>query len=133
MNNVKKNLIIVFLFLSSTMILTGCFTTNTFKKDLSFNLYANSEVDVQKAIRQGCADRGWNLKVGEGSEYEALLIVRSHEVRVKISYTNETLKFTYISSKNMKYNGKIIHKKYNMWLEKLYASINQALARNSSK
>ena len=62
---------------------------------------------------------------------KATLNLRSHQVKVFISYTNKKLEFKYISSKNMRFNGENIHKRYYTWIKKLYASINQALIRQT--
>ena len=142
MNFNKKHLFLSIFLILVTTLLSSCIrtaiknnisniTTTPLKKNITYTLNTNSGNKVAKAIKIGCARRGWVLKKSKWRKYKATLNLRSHQVKVFISYTNKKLNIKYISSKNMRFNGKNIHKRYYTWIKKLYASINQALIRQT--
>jgi hypothetical protein len=142
MNFNKKHLFLSIALILVTTLLSSCIrtaiednisniTTTPLQKEISYDLNTNSGIKVADAIKIGCERRGWILKKSKKGKNKATLNLRSHQVKVFISYTNKKLEFKYISSKNMRFNGENIHKRYYTWIKKLYASINQALIRQT--
>ena len=84
---------------------------------------------VKQAIFQAGAKKGWIINEVKPGEIEGLLAVRSHEVRVRIPYTDNSYAIYYEGSSNMSYNAKkkIIHRKYNQWVLNLDLAIRRAL------
>lgn len=87
-----------------------------------------SAKEIERAIIQGGADRGWSVRrVGRG-KMEARIAVRSHVAVVDIYYTKDSISINHKDSKNLNYDGKKIHKSYNSWIRYLVKSINQKAA-----
>lgn len=88
--------------------------------------------DVSKAIRTGIVSRGWVISKDEGGKIDAVLNVRTHEVKVAIGYDTSQVKISYVSSQNLDYDEKggtrHIHKKYNQWVQNMANDIRNALA-----
>ena len=87
---------------------------------------------IRKAIKMAGANKGWNfIKSKEENELVGNLIVRQHEVNVKVPYTIENYQVNYMSSTNMKYNSlrQVIHRSYGRWINNLRQEINKELRR----
>jgi hypothetical protein len=94
-----------------------------------------SAKDVSKAIRSGIVQRGWVVAKDENGKIDAVLNVRSHEVRVAIAYDPKQVKITYVSSENLDYSEKNgvrkIHKKYGQWVGNMVQDISRQLQATS--
>jgi hypothetical protein len=79
-----------------------------------------SAKDVSKVIRSAILQRGWVAAKDENGVIDAILNVRSHEVKVAIQYDPQQIVIKYVDSKNLDYSEKggtrHIHKKYNQWI-----------------
>ena len=78
---------------------------------------------VKRVITNSATARGWKLSEKNESTLRAQLFVRSHEVIIDIPYTGSSFGISYVESKNMKYDGKVIHKKYMSWIQRLRTDI----------
>lgn len=77
---------------------------------------------VETAIINASAHRGWQFKRGNNGALIGTLLVRGkHFVAVDVVYDSKAYKITYRDSKNMNYDPatKTIHKRYNSWVENL--------------
>jgi hypothetical protein len=87
--------------------------------------------DVSKAIRAAIVTRGWVAAKDEKGVIDAILNVRSHEVKVAIQYDPKQVLIKYVDSKNLDYDEKggtrHIHKKYNQWIGNMVGDITRAL------
>jgi hypothetical protein len=90
-----------------------------------------TDKDVSKAIRSGLVARGWVVAKDEKNQIDAVLNLRTHEVRVAIPYDSKQVKITYVSSQNLDYSEKNgerrIHKKYNQWIGNMVQDITRQL------
>jgi hypothetical protein len=91
-----------------------------------------SPKDVSKAIRSGIVARGWAVEKDDKGQIDAVLNVRTHQVRVAIQYDTKQVKITYVSSENLDYDEKggtrHIHKKYNQWVQNMAGDIERSLS-----
>jgi len=90
-----------------------------------------STKDVSKAIRSGIVSRGWVVAKDENGKIDAVLNIRTHEVKVNIGYDAKQIKISYVSSQNLDYSEKNgerrIHKKYNQWIDNMVQDIQRQL------
>lgn len=78
---------------------------------------------VSEAIMSGAQKSGWVPIYIRPGIIEANLLIKEFRVKVEIPYTIDKFSINYISSENLDYDGKSIHKNYNKWLIKLYQCI----------
>lgn len=87
--------------------------------------------DVSKAIRAAIVLRGWVAAKDENGVIDAILNVRTHEVKVAIKYDPKQVEIKYVDSKNLDYDEKggtrHIHKKYNQWIGNMVGDITRSL------
>jgi hypothetical protein len=87
--------------------------------------------DVSKAIRMAIVQRGWVAAKDENGVIDATLLVRTHEVKVAITYDPKLVTIKYVDSKNLDYDEKggtrHIHKKYNQWIDNMVGDITRSL------
>src|SRR5262245_10174820 len=62
--------------------------------------------DVSKAIRAAIVQRGWVAAKDDKGVIDAILNVRSHEVKVAITYDPKQVLIKYVDSKNLDYEEK---------------------------
>lgn len=91
---------------------------------------AYTNIQVQKAIIEGCRERGWVTQVKEEGVIEASIIVRSHRAKVEIHYDETSISILYKDSSNLRYADGSIHRNYNRWVEYLYRTILSKLPSN---
>lgn len=103
--------------------LLSCSST-AFKTDYetSFGFPAKSISAATEAFEKGAATRGIRVEKKSKSQYNVYITVRKHTVHAFATISKEGISYRYVSSANMKYNGKNIHKKYYTWLANLTAS-----------
>jgi hypothetical protein len=85
---------------------------------------------VQRAIIAGCARRGWQCRVTQPGEINAVLHVRQHMAESRITYDTQKFSVTYANSAELRHNGtkNTIHRKYNLWVLNLINDIQSAIA-----
>lgn len=79
---------------------------------------------LDKTIRMAAANRGWTVKSEGPGKIEARVVVRDHVAVVDITYSRKQYSITYKDSQNLKYDGSMIHKNYNSWVQLLANDIN---------
>jgi len=88
---------------------------------------------VRQAILRGIASRGWT--VDEEKPGLITTTVRKNELfaQVDVTYTPQAFSITYRNSApGMKFDGERIHKRYNLWIDRLRASIVSELNRTAT-
>lgn len=119
--------ILAMIFLAITLA-SGCFTTTPLQRVMTMGISDGYKAkQIQRAIQKAAQHRGWILRKKGKSKYISTLNHRGHMVKVEIKYSKTNIKFTYLDSKEMKYDGKKIHKKYHMWIDRFQASVRQNL------
>lgn len=83
---------------------------------------------IEKAIVEAGAGRGWVMSVVEPGQIIGTLNIRSHQARVLITYDEKTYNIDYKDSVNLKYDGQKIHQNYNRWIQYLERDINVRLS-----
>lgn len=101
-------------------------------KDVPTRTVTPVNTTMKQAIFQGGAKKGWAMYEVTPGEVEGQLMLRGHEVRVRIPYTANTYAIHYAGSLNMSYNAKknTIHRKYNQWVQNLDLEIRRAVNGN---
>jgi len=104
-------------------------------KDLPISVKADGTSftvqEVRAAIIRGCAAEGWvPYGDGEGAIYASINVRNKHFAEVEITHTPTTYSITYVSSRNLDYRYSRkkpdrIHSNYNIWIDRLSASINK--------
>lgn len=84
---------------------------------------------VERAILQGMAVRGWRPQSRDPGRILAELNVRQHQAVVEIVYNERVYSIEYVSSQNLdeSKNGKRIHRNFNRWIRNLDADIQKKL------
>lgn len=122
----------IFLLLSA--LFTACFTTRPLVDPMKLALNGRHSLqEIDSSLRRAASDRGWVLKAAGENAYLAKLQVRSHIAVVKITYDQNMMTVRYVKSDDLDYDGENIHKKYHMWVDRLFASVKQRLAGKSPK
>lgn len=81
---------------------------------------------VQKAIIQSCASKGWEARKAGGNVIIATINVRNkHMAQVEIPFSTTSYSILYKNSENLKYDSaeSTIHKNYNSWVQNLNNTI----------
>lgn len=78
-----------------------------------------SLLKVRGAIFTACRDKGWLINPREDGHIIATAHVRRHAAIVDISYTPAAYSITYRDSKVLLYDGQMIHRNYNKWVQLL--------------
>lgn len=93
-------------------------------------------LDMESAIIEGCAKRGWvPVKVKTG-EINATLNLREHNAVVNIAYTAQRFSVKYVTSNNLNYGRdekgiEQIHPNYNSWVKNLKNDITLTIVQVS--
>lgn len=92
---------------------------------------------VKKAIRDGGSRRNWIVSGDEPGKMELTLSVRSHVLKVLVTYDTESVQVQYLDSTNLDYEVKKgvphIHKKYMGWVnQNLVGDISKELASEAA-
>ena len=87
------------------LVLTGC-GKQPILNDKKLQLLING---FYKAIKTAGISKGWMVtKTSEGVA-KAVLNIRTHQAIVRINYTDKDYSINYVSSINLKSDGKVIH------------------------
>lgn len=84
--------------------------------------------DVTKEIRSAGAGLGWQMKEKTPGHIVGSLYLRTHVAVVDVTYTLDEFSINYKDSTNLNYDGTVIHKNYNGWIENLTNAINVRLS-----
>ena len=88
---------------------------------------------VENAILDAGHDRGWLMTLSRSGVIEGLLLVRSHEVLIEITYDAKEYSIKYLNSKNLNDKNGLIHPKYNSWTQDLRMDIHRKLTQFTMK
>jgi hypothetical protein len=92
--------------------------------------------DMEFAIFEGCAKRGWSPTKVQDGVVDAKLNIREHEAVVRITFIPGRFTITYVSSEKLNYGkdpkgGELIHPNYNSWVQYLKNDIAVAIAQRA--
>ena len=90
---------------------------------------------IQTAIIEACAARGWQPIVDKEGEISATINVRGkHYAKISIPFTATSYSILYVDSNNLDYNAKKqkIHRNYNNWVVKLSGTIDKQISSGPS-
>lgn len=92
--------------------------------------------DMEDAIFDGSAKRGWSPRKIKDGLIESTLYLREHVAVVKIPYAPGRFAIRYERSENLNYGkdkngGELIHPNYNSWVQNLKNDINAALSKRA--
>jgi predicted small lipoprotein YifL len=122
--------------LAMLFALAGCARQDPLINPPAVNVPDLSMSDMEAAIFDGCAKRGWSpTKIQEGV-VEATLYLREHMATVKIAFLPGRFTIKYVRSEKLNYgkdkNGvEVIHPHYNDWVQFLKNDINVAMAQKA--
>ena len=112
------------------LVLTGCGKQpilNISENPISVKQGTSSD-KIYKAIKTAGISKGWMVtKTSEGVA-KAVLNIRTHQAIVRINYTDKDYSINYVSSINLKSDGKVIHSNYNGWIGYLRQAIDVQLS-----
>ena len=74
-------------------------------------------------IRRAGASLGWIMEQQRPGQMRGTLNLRSHQAVVDIPYDTRRFAIRYASSTNLDYNGAVIHRNYNSWVQNLQNAI----------
>jgi hypothetical protein len=74
-------------------------------------------------IRRAGASLGWIMESQRPGQMRGTLNLRSHQAVVDIPYDTRRFAIRYASSTNLDYNGAVIHRNYNSWVQNLQNAI----------
>jgi hypothetical protein len=84
--------------------------------------------EVRQAILKAGSGLGWRMRLRKPGHIVGTLALRSHLAVVDIVYNTQAYSIQYNRSRNLKYDGKHIHKNYNGWIRNLRNHIDANLA-----
>lgn len=92
--------------------------------------------DMEAAIFEGCAKRGWSPASVQDGVVEATLYLREHVAVVRISFLPGRFTIKYVRSDKLNYGkdkngGELIHPNYNDWVQFLKNDITVAIAQRA--
>ena len=85
--------------------------------------------DVKNIILSAARRRGWVTKQISNGEIQATYTRRKYMAKVNIFYNTRSYTIRYVDSKNLKYDGQKIHRKYNSLIHSLRKQINYGFRR----
>ena len=74
-------------------------------------------------VRRAGAELGWVIESRSPGLMRGTLNLRSHQAVVDIPYDTGRFAIRYAASTNLDYNGTLIHRNYNSWVQNLQAAI----------
>jgi hypothetical protein len=84
--------------------------------------------DVTRAIKTAGTVLGWQMQEKTPGHVVGSLYLRTHVAIVDVTYTLDEFSINYKDSTNLNYDGSLIHKNYNGWIENLTNAINVQLS-----
>ena len=118
-----------FLALFLVFATTGCRTSKVLNVPTQTVAKKMTKEAMYKAIYRAGHTRGWEMQKVSDGVVDATYARRGFTVTATITYTADTYKIDYKSSKGLKYDEKnqTIHKNYNSWIENLKRQINMEI------
>ena len=104
------------------LLLVGCRTAPVYNvTDAPVNSSSGSPTleDMSQAITKAGVGLGWQMKPVEPGYTIGTLYLRSHMAQVDIKYNAQSYSITYKDSSDLNYDGEVIHKNYNGWIQNL--------------
>jgi hypothetical protein len=84
---------------------------------------------VRDAIVRALANRTWSVVEERPNEIVARVSAGGHDATALVKYDERSYSITRVdSSPGLKYDGTYIHRRYNHWIDRLRASIQQELS-----
>lgn len=74
-------------------------------------------------IRRAGAGLGWRMEQQGPGLVRGTLNLRTHQAVVDIPYDTQRFLIRYVSSTNLDYDGQVIHRNYNSWVQNLQRAI----------
>lgn len=113
----------------AVLALSGCRTMVV--QPVKNYAYAADSATVERAIIDGCRDRGWSPRKVRDGEIEATINVRIHTAVVTILYNADGYEILYKDSNNLHYDPqtKEVHSNYVAWVRNLDRSISKRLLK----
>jgi hypothetical protein len=88
---------------------------------------------VRDAIVRALASRNWQIEQETPDGITASVTTGGHSATVHIQYDDRAFSIHYVdSSPSLKYDGTAIHRRYNLWIDRLRAAIRAQLASPSA-
>lgn len=84
--------------------------------------------EIKKTIIIAGSGLGWRMKEVRPGHIVGTLLLRKHMAKVDIPYNRKSYSITYNDSSELKYDGTVIHKNYNSWVQNLDRAIQNGLA-----
>lgn len=112
------------------LLVVGCTTAAVYNVEAS-PIVANKPVamdDVEKAIIRAGRGLGWQMSPGGPGKMQGTLVLRTHRAVVDITYDTKTYSIKYKDSANLNYDGAMIHRNYNGWVQNLDKGIQTQLS-----
>lgn len=96
-------------------------------EEVSLNAPANADLDqVTEAVLKGIAWSDWNANsVTPGHIVAEIRVRNKHVAAVDVMYDTQYFSIRYKDSQNLNYNGRSIHRSYNVWVANLRRAILQ--------
>lgn len=113
--------------LASFILLTSCSTMQPVMNVKQPIAHGMSTKHIESAITQGAHSLGWKTHKVRTGLIVATINSRGHYAAVNIKYNRNNYCITYKSSRNLNYNGALIHKHYNSWIKNLNDRIQRYL------
>ena len=128
MFKVKQLVFLAALILSLAMV--GCRTAPIYNVEQApVNVSGGASLsEVKKAIMVAGAGLGWQMKEAAPGHIIGTLYLRKHMAQVDIPYSTSGYSITYKDSQELNYDGSMIHKNYNGWIQNLDKAIQAQLA-----
>ncbi|CDH18220.1 conserved exported hypothetical protein [Xenorhabdus bovienii str. kraussei Quebec] len=114
--------------LACIAMLAGCARTAPILTPQTTIMTKNSLPTVKKAILEAGQKRKWVMNDVSPGIIDGLLKNRSHDVKIRITYTDKNYTIHYVSSQNLKAHDGNIHRNYNRWINSLDNDIQLRLA-----
>ncbi|WP_286743842.1 hypothetical protein [Pseudoalteromonas sp. UBA2102] len=116
------------LMASALTFFVGCTTTVPVKnfEDHPIPKISSTNSDLQqieKGIVKACIKLGWECTPESEGVINGVLNIRTHQLTVAINFDETAYSVSYVSSKNLNYNGKKIHRQYVNWVTNLIRHI----------
>lgn len=83
-------------------------------------------------IRHAAAALGWRTEAQGPGLMRGTLNLRTHQAVVDIPYDTRRFNIRYVSSTNLDYDGAVIHRNYNSWVQNLQNAIVTQSASDAS-
>lgn len=122
-----------FLVLASTMVfLAACQTLPVYTVEDSVIFTSSGKepslAQVRRAIIQGAVSKTWSVREIDSNTIVARVGKKTIEAVVTIKYSTKKYSILYRDSKNLSYKDGMIRSRYNSWVKKLRARIEEKLA-----